>query len=59
MSRGCNVLRDVAVILNAQTESYDPIDLEKGISLKSVSLIADEIINSTEIEMGTEITEEV
>lgn len=53
------MLRDVAVILNAQTESYDPIDLEKGISLKSVSLIADEIINSTEIEMGTEITEEV
>jgi hypothetical protein len=32
MSRGCNVLRDVADILNANTEEYNPIeiDIEKG-----------------------------
>lgn len=30
MSRGCNVLRDIAEILNADVESYDQIDLEKG-----------------------------
>jgi hypothetical protein len=33
MSRGCNVLRDVADILNANTEECNPIeiDIEKGI----------------------------
>ena len=30
MSRGCNVLRDVADILNANVQNYDPIDLEMG-----------------------------
>lgn len=30
MSRGCNVLRDVADILNTNLEDYEPIDLEKG-----------------------------
>ena len=30
MSRGCNVLRDVADILNTNIQNYDPIDLEMG-----------------------------